>query len=545
MVPRNGQSLDVLVQFGEERVHLVGDDIVTFTVGSGEHSLNVLHGNESHEFNFFGTSSPPSTPPEICSIAPRSEDLSIQALLRGEIDFTVDSFVPIDWIELTIEIEAGGRRFFSTAQIGPLPCVVSSSQEPFITMLDEEVRGLLLMIQSLNLRLNLGRFCSRSLVLEQRVRPCWWQQGTEDKFNLTSEIGNLPFGVVSATSPLSHPVKGLDGLHEETQLLAPINLDESEFGVSAQFSTICIAPSRLNLQPPTLIKPRLMRRRRSKVNAYGIEDLVESLLRWSLAESATLIAEIRRRQICDELGKWFTEICCGEEWVRNEILIGEVDPWEALARVCDETGLGRDPHIELSRKDEIEVTRIAVREIRQEMPDLWLRVCPPCDLGPEDYKALDLACGRAYTNLANIYKKLGKDDIAVELSDGDPGSAPDEWNVALERVKATYELQSLASMLFPSDRANVLMKLDPALMTLDELVEEFTEWIQSAKSALSGSVPSSDTLKAILALWIEPEIALSHDWRGALDVLLAERVVARSARYLALRSRCATLRRNS
>jgi len=50
-------------------------------------------------------------------------------------------------------------------------------------------------------------------------------------------------------------------------------------------------------------------------------------------------------------------------------------------------------------------------------------------------------------------------------------------------------------------------------------------------------VPPSNTLKAILALWAEPEIAASLDWRGAIDVLLAERSVARAARYLALRSR--------
>ena len=42
------------------------------------------------------------------------------------------------------------------------------------------------------------------------------------------------------------------------------------------------------------------------------------------------------------------------------------------------------------------------------------------------------------------------------------------------------------------------------------------------------------------ALWIEPEAAASLDWRSALDVLLAERSIARAARYLALRSRQAT-----
>ena len=92
-------------------------------------------------------------------------------------------------------------------------------------------------------------------------------------------------------------------------------------------------------------------------------------------------------------------------------------------------------------------------------------------------------------------------------------------------------------MLLPSDTAHGLMTLAPSMMTLDELTEELTAWARSARRALSGSVPPSDTLKVILALWAEPEAAARLDWRRALDVLLAERSVARAARYLALRSR--------
>ena len=77
-------------------------------------------------------------------------------------------------------------------------------------------------------------------------------------------------------------------------------------------------------------------------------------------------------------------------------------------------------------------------------------------------------------------------------------------------------------------------------MTLDELTEELSEWARSARKAFAGSVPPDDTFKAILALWIEPEVAVNLDWRGALDALLAERVISRAARYLTLRSRQAT-----
>lgn len=92
-------------------------------------------------------------------------------------------------------------------------------------------------------------------------------------------------------------------------------------------------------------------------------------------------------------------------------------------------------------------------------------------------------------------------------------------------------------MLFPSDIAHGLMTLEPSVLTLDELTEEFTAWARNARGALAGSVPPAHTLKAILALWIEPEGAASLDWRSALDVLLAERALARAGRYLGLRSR--------
>ena len=97
--------------------------------------------------------------------------------------------------------------------------------------------------------------------------------------------------------------------------------------------------------------------------------------------------------------------------------------------LCDETGFGRDPYIELSRKNEVEVTRIAVREIRLEMPDVWARVSLPCDLKSEDYEALDLACGRAYTKLASIYREQGKADLADKIGEGDPGAASDQWGL--------------------------------------------------------------------------------------------------------------------
>lgn len=537
LITRRTPPEGLAVQLGDEQVHLTGDDVVTVAVGRGEHTLQVYNSFEEREFAFRGLPLPRSVPPNACSILPRSDDLTVQALLSGTLEFAVESFAPLNGLELSVEIEASGRRIFATAPLGPLPCSVSSNQEPFVALIDDATREQLAQVSSLMLRLSVGRLCTCSLVLEQRLRPCWWQRGDNGSITLTSEIGDLAFGWISATAPAALPTQGSRDSLEDARLLVPIDLDEVEYGGAAQFTTFCIAPSRSRLEVPAISKPRLTRRRRGKHGALGLEDVAESYLRWSLAESATLIAEIRRRQVAQVLDCWFTEICCGEQWVRREVALGGVDPWEALVHICDETGFGRDAYIELSRADEIEVTRIAVQEIRMEIPELWARVGPWGDLGPEDYEALDLACGHAYTELAGIYLKQGRDDIAAEIREGDPGAAADEWDAVLGRVKSMVEHQPLAEMLIPSDLAHGLMNLEPSILTLDELAEELTAWARNARRGLAGSVPPTETLKAILALWIEPEAAIRIDWRGALDVLLAERSVARAARYLALRSR--------
>ena len=542
VVPLRAPPKGLSVQLGDEIVHLTGADVATIVVERGYHTLRVSNGDEDRDYTFRGTPSPQLVPPVICSIAPRSSDVTVQALLRGALDFSVESFAPLEGLDLTVVIEASGRRLFATARLGPLPCSVSSEQEPFATLLDDETRGLLAKAPSPTLRLSVGSLCSRYMVLEQRVRPCWWQRGEDDAVSLTSEIGVLPFGWIPATAPAAQPAPEPDNSLEEARLLAPIELDVSEYGDTAQFTTLCIAPTRLRLEAPTIKKPRLVRRLRAGHGALGLEDMVESYLKWSLAESATIIAEMRRRQVTGVLDGWVTETCCGEVWVRREAEMGDTDPWDELVQICDETGFGRDPYIELSREDEFEVTRIAVREIRLELVDLWARVGPPCDLSSEEYEVLDLACGRAYTELAGVYREQGSEDMAARIGEGDPGAAPDEWVSVLGRVKSTAELQPLAEMLLPSDIAHGLMTLEPSMMTLGELTEELTAWARDARRALSGSVPPADTLKAILALWIEPEAAASLDWRGALDVLLAERSVARAARYLALRSRRAARR---
>lgn len=537
VVPRRTQHEDITVKLGDEEVQMKGDEVITLVVEEGDHILRVLNGHEYREFVYRGVPSPRSTPPFTCSISPRSNDLTIQAFLRGALEFEVDSCAPFEGLEITVQIQVSGRELFATAPLDPLPCLISSENEPFSTLLDDQTRGLLAQASSLTLRLSVGHLCSCSVVLEQRVRPCWWERAEDGKVALKGELGAQLFGSVPASAPAARPLPEPENQREEARLLVPIDLDVSEFGGAARFTTLCIAPSRMKLETLDIKKPRLVRRLRAHNSLLGLEDIAESYLMWSLAESSTFLAEIRRRQVTEVLDTWIAEVSCGEEWVHREMDLGDVNPWEALIKGCDETGLGRDPYIELSREDELAVTRLGVRQIQDELPELWSLVGPPSDLNPEDYEALDLSCGRAYTELACAFRSQGRHEVAAEIEGADPGAAPEEWDTVLESIRSSVDLQSLAELLLPSDSAQGLVALEPSMLTLDELTEELTAWARSAKSALGGNVPSADTQKAILALWLDPEAAVGLNWSGALQVLLSERPLARAARYLALRSR--------
>ena len=541
VVPRRLSPGGLSVQLAAQELHLKDGDVAIVTVEPGDHTLNISMGGEDREYAFRGVSQIEFLPEAACWIAPRSGDLTVQALLCGELDFVVESIAPVEGLELTAEIETGDQRILATAPLAPLPCLVSVEQEPFKTLLDDETRAILARVPSTTLRLSVGRLSSCQMVLERRVRPCWWQVEGH-KVALASEIGELPNGWVPATAPANRPVSTPANSLNDARLLAPIDLDVNEYGDAAQFVTLCVAPSQIHLEAPVIEKPRLTRRRRAENGALGLEDTVESYLRWSLAESLTIIGEIRRKQITETIDSWLTESCCGERWVRCEAGLGEIDPWAALARACSDTGVGRDSSVELSQEDEFTITRLAVREIRLEFPDLWARVGPHSDLNPQDYDTLNLACGDAYVELTKLYRQRNREEVATAVEMGDPGSTPDEWNSVLGPIKSASELLPLAEMLLPSGSARRLMALEPSIMTLDELTEELVAWAGEANSAFAGQEPSTDTLKAILALWVEPETATKLDWRRALDVLLAERSIARAARYLSLRSRAAARR---
>jgi len=507
-------------------------EVVRVVVAEGDQLLRVSNDTDAREYPFRGLESAQS-PSAAVRVALRSEERTVQALLAGRLSFVVDGFAPLSGLQLTVDLEAAGRRFSATGALEPLPQSVSAEHPVLRRLLADDVRDLASGAESVTLRARVGHLAVASWALERRVRPCWWDVRASP--SLLSEAGPLMFGVVGADDPAGAPAERPPG--DGAYLLAPVGLDPVEFGAEAPFATLCLAPGRAQLELPSVRKPRLARRRRGVRSSVGLEDLVEAYLRWSLAETRSAIGDLRRGQVSTLLDEWVTEVCCGAEWAQAEAALPHQGSWGLLERACGDSGLGRDSYLELTGAQDAEVRRLAIGEIRRSMPGLWARVGPPSDLAADDYEALDRAFATAYAMLAARCRARGEEDLADELDDADPGDDPDLWDQALGRAREAIELPKLAAMLLPSNSAPRLMGLDVGGLTVDEVADELIDWSKASRRAFAGTPPARDALRAIYALWVEPELALAADWRGALDTLLVERAVARAARYLAVKAR--------
>ncbi|MCB1745318.1 MAG: hypothetical protein KDK91_33430 [Gammaproteobacteria bacterium] len=539
VVPRRSSPNGVLVEVDGHAVRAGGDEVVRVVVPVGEHVLRVSSGLESRDFVFRGV--PKATPiaMAVCGVSACSSDLTVQALLSGSLAFTVESFAPLEGLELTVEIEAGGHKVFASAPLGHLPQTITSELEPFASLLDDATRELLIRTPGPIVRLRVGRLCERTWTLEHRVRPCWWVRGSNGRVALSGEMGELPFGEVDAATPHYPPAAGLLTPGLDARLLVPFGLSLTDYGEAASFTTFCAAPKRVPLDPPAIHKPPLWRRRRGERGAVGLEDLVEAYLRWSLAECDTVIAAIRRKQITSVIDGWIAEICCGPAWCELELHLPWTEPWGSLVDLAHKRGLGRDEYVDLPERVWLQALEAAITELRRELPELWSLARPPYDISERDWRVVELAFERAYESVGARYRKSGDTKTSDALAEADftADNKPEEWRPILETVSAQSDLLPLASLLLPSDAALGFVIINPTEMSIDEFCEELTRWVQQNRRALAGGPPNADTFRAIVALWTEPEAAVRLDWRGALDTMLAERAVARAARYLALRRR--------
>jgi hypothetical protein len=535
VVPRAGATGEMLVEYGGEEVW-VEDAAVRVTVEPGEHCLvaRIDGARGRREFPFRGESQWPTERPRICWVDLHAPDHTVEALIARKMSLRVEAVAPLEGLEATVELRAAGRTLSVSMPLGPLPQVIHGEEELWTRLLGDDAAALMHRDARPTLHVYIGSLAAHTFELDRRVRSCWWEQGDEG-FVLRSELGDIDFGAVEANAPWTPPATPALGDQEDVLLYAPLELDAAVFGASASFSTLCVAPARLSLTPPRLARPHLVRGRGSVApGSLGMEALLDAYLRWAVAESASSVAELRRRQITAILEGWSVDVTCGAEWEKEEALLRHVssDPWQCLTHLLERR---RPWHraASLPLAKDAELARSVVTEIRRALPELWVRVGPPMDLGEADIALLNATYQQAVAATRPEIDPLAPDgddadSIAVEAF---------LWAEWFREAKGQAELLPLAELLLPTASANMLVGLDYTLLSQDQALEELARWSAHARPALVGGAVTRPVLEAALLLWLAPERAIHVSWRDAVDTLVVDRSVARAARYIALRSR--------
>jgi len=469
-----------------------------------------------------------------------SSEPSLPALVRGEISLLIRSHAPLEHVHLEIELVGDGWRRSERTSLPSLPASVHSGQPVFRRLVEELDHGALAVDSGCALRLTVDNLASRTWVLDARTLPCWWERSDDDHVLLTSDLGEFDFGIIPASSPCAPPETGDPQTAEEPILLAPQDLDPLDFGTSADFATLCIAPDSGSLNLDTIRVPALGRSVVSEGGQLGMEALVEAYLKWAVAESWNPLAELRRHQVASEIDRWIARVCCGDHWGSSEDECQFADPWRLLEEGAHSARLGRDAYIE-SVPDEVwkDVVRHASSGLQRSLPTLWTIARPTGRLQPSDWLLFEQACDQAYTSVAANLDNSGQGDLAATLRQGDASAdfESEAWSEVIADVITDNDLASLALKILPSDSAPYFMAIEPSDLSLDDISEELHRWAERNPGAFFGSVPSRKEFHTLAAVWIEPGVAVKSGWREVLDIMTSERSACRATRYLALKVR--------
>ena len=519
---------------GTEQITLATDGLVSLINRLGMHHVQLKSEGRTQQFDY--SVSKRSSHQELCWVSLEGEEPSVQALLGRAFAIRVDGISPITGLRLNVSLVSGNVSVMCSKFLSPLPSVIGPKDPIWNRLLSDRIRDILGTQQNIRLRVVVGGLTDAEWNLESRVRPCWWEGDDEDR-RLMSEEGELPYGSVSSGNPTADPEATIFYDRDGT-LLLPMPANSDQLDPIAEFSSLFITPDSLNIRLPLLNFPKLLRARNSNNYGIGTEQLITAMFRWGLADTVGLVADLRRRQITLELEKLVVRVICGDNWadIENIILERLCSPWECLVGCCLEANVGYDSYIELNQAEETRLGQIAIQQLQATVPDLWVD-----PLGTErsgdTYDALDTAFAHAYELLASELKKEGRIDRAELAEQGDPGSAPSQWDEVLFTAQSLAELQDLVDLVYPTTGGDELASLDYGLMNLENLLDEIDEWVRRHNGALQGRRWSRDELEAALCLWLDPEKALRTPWRTATERFITDRWTSRAVRYVALRRR--------
>lgn len=531
------EGREVRLHWDDQCTTLQSSEFAYATLEKGSHKLRVESEGNSRDYPLAVLSSERSRFYPVCKISCTSSEYSIQSFLAGSLIFDIDCSIELQGITLYFEIEVEKKRISISKRLNSIPSRITISTEPLSILLgDSDVYELLSAAPFATVKLSLGKICSYSLDLEKRIRPCWWEKSGDNNILMT-ELGRSRYGWISSACPADPPSTNVSDDSNVAHLLTPIDLDVLTYGEEAKYSTLCIAPTSTQLRMHSIHPPKIGRRRVGTKEELGAEEIVTAYLRWSLAETRTVIDEYRRMEVVRCIESWMSRAYCGIEWAdRERELLSSMNPWDLLFQEFRARDFCRDGYISMTQEESDAVTRISIDKIQISFPNMWNQLSLGFELADEDFERLDRACADAYTDLSKSYEQSDP-NTADRLSVADPGATADQWNQILGIVLSKINMLPLAELLHPTDLVPSLISMQPTWLTLDDLADELTSWARRADQSLFGSAPGSDDMRAMLGLWLQPEIVPSLDWNWFLDTLVSERSIVRVTRYVSLRFR--------
>ncbi len=457
---------------------------------------------------------------------------SVRALLRGVLALRFHGAYPLEDVPVLLAVQVGERRLAHVEAIIPaIPGSLGAGAELWSELLDERVVGHLTQSAAATLSVTIGHLWSGSWRLEDET---YWWEPREGQWTPICERGALATACVVESAPVAPPEPGA-GPPDRVTVLVP---QDSE---CAPFAGRCFGPRQFSLYLDDPTAPRLVRGRRGLQDDVGLEELARSYLIWSLAVPENPVVAVRQRQVAQLIERWMVTLTCGEQWLRWERSAVDFNErqsvWSALVEVClEQTRAGRqlgfDGLVTLTADEEEAIRPLIEARLRAAIPTLAEDVADPAGaMSVSLVEGLNRAFLGAYADLAAASQDAAR---AEELRTVDFWDGAPEWESGLRGLRDRRSLRTLAERLWPLGGGEELADVDFAGLDVFATADVLAEWATRHRGVFLGAPWTDDEVCAAVALWTEPEHALSC-WSVALERLAIDRGMARAVRYVALR----------
>lgn len=458
---------------------------------------------------------------------------SISALLGKRVGISVEALLPLDGVDIELELGWDGGRSRASSDLPSLPCVVSGSHAIWTELVSDARREEIALQTELSLTVRVGRLFSHVFRLEEPLAHFWWEDDDSGPRPVNDD-GEMAMSVIHAAVPWSPPAPAAEQSGEALHLRLA-----NEDGLVVPGAGMCDAPRSLRFSDRVLPRPaRLLRRLVSQGDALGAGALASAYLQWATATATHALAEIERGRLVRHLGACLVEMLCGRQWACAEQAMAResaTEFWTTLFQRCRARGVGYDAMAPIDHDEQGSFQRAVRCHVGGHIPDLWERLDDRSEETAELLaEVFDDGFCRAYEELAEARCRSGREGHEA-LAAVDPGTAPEDWRAVLDDTASQATADRLHALLCPPTAADELRRLDYVSMTLGETVDELTRWTRAYQTALQGRLWNREELEAMLQLWVSPDRAAGNRWRGAIERALVDRWTARAVRYSAVR----------